>query len=402
MAASLPHTFRPTGDGRSRGDAIAWARRHWLQGEHLPAPDTGAAGTDSAITRSWQRCLAAGRRPGQRVVFDPVPLQRRREAQELNHRLRQAAVPVLAQLTRAIAGTHYFALLTDAQGLVIDTAALPADAPRAAQDIARVGVDLSEAAVGTTAIGLALAEQRSVWLHRGEHFFDDNQPYTCAGAPLFDPQGRCAGMLDLTGVDVPERPELQHLARQAAGAIGHGMLKALPAALWLQFNWPGGLGAPCLQEGAPPVDDGVLALDADGWVLGANSTARQLLPLRAANAGGTGGAGTTATPAAHVSELIAVPVDLLFDAAARHPQTVELPLWSGLRLQARAWRPGAHTAQTGAGPAVQAAPGLRELQGRMIEQAVRDAHGNVAEAARALGVSRATVYRQLGTGRQRR
>ena len=40
----------------------------------------------------------------------------------------------------------------------------------------------------------------------------------------------------------------------------HGMLKALPAALWLQFNWPGGLGGPGLEDGAAPVEDGVLAL----------------------------------------------------------------------------------------------------------------------------------------------
>lgn len=402
MATSLPHSPRLPGDGGSRGDSIAQARRHWLLGERLPAQDAGVAGIDSAITRSWQRCLADGRRPGQRIVFDPVPLHRRRDAQDLQRPLREAAAPVLAQLAHAIAGTHYFALLTDAQGLVIDTAALPPHAPRAAQDIARVGVDLSEAVVGTTAIGLALAERRSVWLHRGEHFFDDNSRYTCAGAPLFDPQGRCAGMLDLTGVDVPERPELQHLARQAAGAIGHGLLKALPAALWLQFNWPGGLGAPGLEDGAPPVEDGVLALDGDGWVLGANGTARQLLPLRAGAGVGAGSADTSATPTAHVSELIAVPVDLLFDAAARHPRTVELPLWSGLRLQARAWRPGLRAPQAGMGAATPAAPGLRELQGRMIEQAVRDAHGNVAEAARALGVSRATVYRQLGTARHKR
>jgi len=32
----------------------------------------------------------------------------------------------------------------------------------------------------------------------------------------------------------------------------------------------------------------------------------------------------------------------------------------------------------------------------MIRKAVRDAKGNVMEAARALGISRATVYRKLG------
>ena len=38
----------------------------------------------------------------------------------------------------------------------------------------------------------------------------------------------------------------------------------------------------------------------------------------------------------------------------------------------------------------------------MIRKAVDDARGNVAEAARALGISRATVYRKLGSGRRPR
>lgn len=392
MTATLSPTSRSNrSDGNDRGTAITLARQHWLQGERSAPGGASAQAIDGAITRSWQRCLGDGRSPAQRIVFDPVPRQRQRAAEEEHRPLRDAARPVLAHLARAIAGTRYFAMLTDARGQVIETAALAPGAPRAAQDIARIGVDLSEAAVGTTAIGLALAEQRVVWLHRGEHFFDDTGIYTCAGAPLFDPQGRCAGMLDLTGVDVPERPELQHLARQAAGAISQGLLAALPAALWLQFNWPGALGPALAECGAPwPADtsDGLLALDQDGQVLGANAAARQLLPLRAG------------LPSTQASDLLAVPLGLLFDAAAGHPQPVELPLWSGLRLQARAWRPGALPAPAGTPAlAARATPRLRELQGRLIEQAVRDAQGNVAEAARALGVSRATVYRQLGAGR---
>lgn len=383
------HQPRPQAQAlvHERADAIALARRHWLQGEPVRAGQHASAGIDSAITRSWQRCLDQGRQPGQRIVFDPVPPTRQRAAAERQRPLREVSQPVLEQLARAIAGTRYFAMLTDAQGVVIATAALPADAPRAALDIARVGIDLSEAAVGTTAIGLALAEHRSVWLHRAEHFFDDTSVYTCAGAPIFEPDGRCAGMLDLTGVDVAERPELQHLAQQAAGAIGQGLLRSLPAALWLQINWPGGLGPAWSEDPhSAPCRDGLLALDTDGQVLGANATTRQLLPLRA----GAGG---------HASELLAVPVGLLFDAAARHPQPLELPLWSGLRLQARAWRPEQRLSMPASSLP---APRLRELQGKLIEQAVRDAHGKVAEAARALGVSRATVYRQLGAGRKRR
>ena len=42
---------------------------------------------------------------------------------------------------------------------------------------------------------------------------------------------------------------------------------------------------------------------------------------------------------------------------------------------------------------------LKDLETALIRKAVDDARGNVKEAARALGISRATVYRKLGTRR---
>ncbi|WP_038205620.1 helix-turn-helix domain-containing protein [Xenophilus azovorans] len=357
-----------------RSGSIAHARRAWLHGEVQARAD---AALPPWIARSWQRCLAAGRSPRERVMFEAVPRTAAAAAQERCGSFLGAARPVLERLSRAIAGTHYFALLTDADGVVIEVGALHGQDDRAMRDIARVGVDLSERAVGTTAIGAALAERSPVWLHRGEHFFEDTGVYTCAGAPVFDPAGRCVGMLDLTGVNVVERPELQHLAQHAAQAIQNAWLRSLPCALLLQVNWPGSL-AP-LDAAAD--SDGLLCLDADGRVLGANAMARQLLPLPAPGR----------AEAVQAGDLFAVPPSLLFDAAARHPAPVEVPLWSGLRLHVRAQRRD-----------VQAAPRLRDVQASLIRQAVQDARGNVAEAARALGVSRATIYRRLAAGQHRR
>jgi sigma-54 dependent transcriptional regulator, acetoin dehydrogenase operon transcriptional activator AcoR len=39
---------------------------------------------------------------------------------------------------------------------------------------------------------------------------------------------------------------------------------------------------------------------------------------------------------------------------------------------------------------------LRDVEIALIRKAVADARGNVAQAAQALGISRATVYRKLG------
>lgn len=342
-------------EGRSMTDAPVgdWFERAWIE-------------------RSWRRCLQDGRRPGHRVAFDLIAAQQLRRVGEENHTLRVAARPVLERLARAIASTRYFAILTNEQGVVVDAhGAIDHSDPRA-HLITRIGVDLSERAVGTTAIGAALAERHPVWLHRGEHFFDDTGCYSCAGAPLFGPGGECVGMLDLTGIDAAERPELKHLAAQSARSIGNALALARPHRFVLRVNW--------LMRSIGGEDDGLVALDAEGWVTGSNEAAREMIPqLNAAGA------------PVHCSELFGQPWEPLIDAAMQSaPQPpVEVSLWSGLRLQATAQRAGG-SAQA------QAAVPLRDVEIAMIRRAVAQARGNVTAAAQALGISRATVYRKLG------
>lgn len=361
-----------------RQQQIAHARRAWLT-QPPSATDALVEGWfDRAwIERSWRRCLAQGQRPDQRVDFDPVPPGARRQSDEANHALLTAARPELERLARAVAPIRYFALLTDAHGMVIDTAGAIDRTDRRAGVIARVGVDLSERRIGTSAIGAALSELQPVWLHRGEHFFNDTSVYSCAGAPVFGATGLCAGMLDLTGIDVPERPELQHLVARSARSIENALVLAAPRRLALAIGW-----AEALADDA----DGLLCLDGDGRVVSANTAARHMLPeLRA-----------MAHAAVHASEVFAAPWQSLFDHAA-HDVPYTVPLWSGLRVSVRAHQP----LPAPAPPSPRDALPLRALETQLIRQAVRDAHGNVSEAARALGVSRATVYRKLGPVRTR-
>jgi sigma-54 dependent transcriptional regulator, acetoin dehydrogenase operon transcriptional activator AcoR len=340
------------------------------------------SGVSPWIAQSWQRCLSMGLQPGQTVGFDAISAQHMRRVQEASRPLVQAAQPVLAELARAIADIRYFAILTNAQGIVVDVHGPVDRQDRRAEVIARVGVDLSEKAVGTTAISAALTELQPVWLHRGEHFFQDTGVYSCAGAPVFGPDGLCAGMLDLTGIETTERPALKHLVRRSARSIENSWLLSTDHALVLRLNWPGN------QPGDD--GDGLITLDHNGQIVGANPTARQMLSLSPDTKGQT----------QHASEVFASPWENLFDAASRQASAQELPLWSGLRLQTQALRPGtrpaaAHSAKTAERVSVAAKP-LKDVQTDMIREAVQQARGNVAEAARSLGISRATVYRKLG------
>jgi sigma-54 dependent transcriptional regulator, acetoin dehydrogenase operon transcriptional activator AcoR len=370
----------PTTDHRLA--AIDRARRILIQDREA----VSESGLSSWLERSWQRCLGLGLQPGEAVHFDLLPQAAMRRTMDANRQLVQTARPLLERLGHAISGTRYFAVLTNADGVVVDVSGEIDHADRRASLITRIGVDLSEAKIGTAAIGTALAELQPVWLHRGEHFFTETSHYSCAGAPLFGPSGICVGMLDVTGIDAVERPELKHLVAQCASKIENALLLSKAHSLMIRLNWPGNaMGSDA---------DGMLCLDTDGVVTGANAIARQMVPSLAA----------LNTRVMHVSELFGAPAELLFDAVRRSNPAIEIPLWSGLRLQAlpieRRYeeRPTASAVR----PLVAQQRPLKDIETALIHKAVEQARGNVTAAAKALGISRATVYRKIGRKAQPR
>ena len=346
-------------------------------------------GTQAWIERSWQRCLASGKRPDEKVSFGMVAPTAMRRLGDSHHALLHTARPVLQSLTKAIASTHYFAILTNAQGVVIDAHGAIDRSDRRADLITRIGTDLSEHTLATTAISAALTELQPVWLHRGEHFFDANSVYSCAGAPLFGPDGACIGMLDLTGIEAAERPELKHLVAQSARSIENALTIAQLKGqhdLLVRLNWPG--------RTLGDETDGLVCLNADGYVTAANQMARMMVPQL--------------TPGAadqHASDLFAMPHSMLFDAARtqRSQAALEVPLWTGLRLHAMPVMgcKSAEPASARLGAPVTPPPPLKDIETALIRKAVDDARGNVQKAAKTLGISRATVYRRLGATSKR-
>ena len=359
----------------SRLERIAQARQVTLH--NLGGAQSGLV--EPWIEQSWQRCLSRGQRVTDTVVFDPVSRSSMAATAESNQALVDTARPIIRQLARAIADTRYFAILTNHQGVVVDVDGVIDHSDKRVTSIARVGVDLSEQSVGTTAIGAALTELRPVWLHRGEHFFNATSVYSCAGAPLFGPDGQCVGMLDLTGVETAERPELKHLVSQSVRNIENAMVMQRAHQLLLRVNWPG--TAMGLES------DGLIGVDEDGKVVSANQAARVLLPELI----------QMRQRILHCSDLFATPHELIVDAAHRQ-HSLETPLWNGLRVQVNGQlherRISAARGPTAPSKLESGMP-LKDFETSLIRQSVDDHKGNVAEAARALGISRATVYRKL-------
>ena len=347
------------------------------------------------VLRSWQRCLQQELRPNHKPFFNPVSQAQIKRIQADNHHLIQAAMPVLESLSHTLAKTRYFAVLTNPMGDVIAAHGPIDQSDPAAERITRVGVNLSEAAIGTSAIGSALIEQQTVWLHRGEHFFNETSLYSCAGAPLYGSKGECVGMLDLTGIMAEERRELCHLVEQAAGNIQNQLVLAVPHQVVLRFNWPG--------QSLMNSQDAIVCLDSAGFIQSSNKQARHMLGLDAFQT-------QNHSESPHFQDLFATDQACVMDAATQDMQLLCLPLWSGLCVDAVALLPHQHTQQltsptyaklqpitraTLVPEQAKAQQGLKEVESELIAKTLRQLKGNVAQTAKVLGISRATIYRKL-------
>ncbi|WP_325422067.1 sigma-54-dependent Fis family transcriptional regulator [Aquabacterium sp.] len=273
---------------------------------------------DAPVLRSWRRCLDQGRRASEAVEFDAVERGALVRLLDDQRSLLAAARPALSALAGAVADAGYAVLLTDARGraLAVDGGLDRRSVPL--RQAFRPGVDLSENMIGTNAMSSAIAEQRSVRVLGPEHFFADNQIFHCCAAPVFDPQGRVVGAVDVSR-DMPGLAAgALALTQRCARRIERQLFDALPAFMRLNLETP------------DASDDAWLAFDRDAVLLAATPAALHLLDLPGVPAGASFG------------ELF----DDRFEAvlqAARRDAPQELHLRGGVRLRARAVCTGALT-----------------------------------------------------------
>lgn len=225
------------------------------------------------ILRSWRRCADLG--------FDMRGVRRAelmtqgelREAQQRNEALRRMSEPAMSFLRRQAGGSGNLVILSDAQGLVLDSDGDTGFAHRASRVALMPGAPWDEAAAGTNAIGTALVEGRPIAVHGAEHYFEPNRILTCAAVPITDSEGRTLGVLDLSSQARDIRPDVLELVREAVDRIEHRMFEQAYeqcAVLRLHMDHSG-LGAP---------GEALLAFQGD-LLIGANRRALHALGLAA-------------------------------------------------------------------------------------------------------------------------
>lgn len=196
--------------------ALAIARERFFSGHDLPEGLVPAP-----ILRSWQRCAEQGMNAGGGVPTEAMTSGELRQLHESNEALRLLSRSELVSLRREARQTDSVVILSDASGLVLDTAGSPEFAGQAAAVALRPGVAWSESMVGTNAIGTALTERRPIEVHGAEHFFEPHGILHCAASPIFDPYGKLAGVLDMCGHASAQHTHAMGLVRLAVEQIEH-------------------------------------------------------------------------------------------------------------------------------------------------------------------------------------
>lgn len=317
--------------------ALRQARQHLLEFGHCPS-----GMVQERLARSWTRSLAAGLVPGgQPRATDHYSSTALRQVLDHNPELLAHSRPVMQYLFEQVRHSQSVVVLADRRGMLMHTLGDPHFVDKAERVALTSGASWHEEHRGTNAIGTALAEGNAVEVHGGEHFLERNSFLTCAASPILSATGALLGILDISGDHRNGHAHTLGLVSTAARMIENRLLVATckrNVRLHLHRE-PEGIGS---------VAEGILAVSADGWIVGANRVALTQLGLHMGDVG--------ATPLAQVLD---VRLDDLLSHLHRRPQQPQALrlrggalLYAQVQLDAAAWpavhKPTANTSSAAA------------------------------------------------------
>jgi len=150
------------------------------------------------IERSWQRSAAFG------VSYDRIREIGRVDETDLrivvgqHGNLINLATPVMENLHHQLTGSGSVVLLCSGEGFILHSMGDPDFLPKAQHIALKPGVSWAENQKGTNAIGTAIVERQPVVIYAGHHYIRQNHFLACSAAPVLDPLGEVAGVLDIT------------------------------------------------------------------------------------------------------------------------------------------------------------------------------------------------------------
>ena len=399
-------------------ERTALARRQFFEEGVRPSGLVG-----EAVIQSWMRCNRAHENTRRAVVFDAVTPSRLHATLGRNRELLAAAQLDLHSMESALAGTDCRVLLTDAQGVIVHATQHDAAAQQPIlRQTARVGINIAESVIGTSAPGIVAATGQACTVNGAEHYYDCLGAMQCAAAPIRDVHGHLAGVLDVTAESRRFGFDAASMVALFATTIENRLLQAQSHDhLVLRFQAsPSLFGTPL---------EGLAGIATDGTVAWMNTAGAGLIQPRHCDESGPGdverlfgldlrallrlGRSNGPQPVRLTSGLSvwlqatwqgrdgidfrhATPLRAARIAdAGRAIQVIEVAETAASTTTMKTTTTPADTPVIPAAASPSEADTLRGHSRKLIEDALAAHGGNIAQAARQLKVSRGMLYRRL-------
>lgn len=307
--------------------------RHHHAGIVLDAVRSSSGAAVSSVAASWCRsALHHGLDPETNNRREFVDASVLRHLREAHRALLDVANPVLDQMYRAVGQSGCGVIFSDAQGIILERRIGAGDEPDFDRGGLAEGARWAEADEGTNGIGTCLAEYRPVVIHRDQHFASRNVGISCMDAPVHDPQGKLIAALDVSTCRDDHGPAMVEMI---AALVRDAARRIERGYFCCHFQ---GQRIIFLSDDTT-TGTALLAADRDNLVIGASRAARLRLGLG--------------------------------DSLLREPRPLDQLLGD------------------------EAVPSFEDGDRAILRQALARAGGNASEAARQLGIGRATLYRRL-------
>ena len=233
---------------------------------------------DPIIVRSWERCRRLGL--GESALnpsSDAMNSLTLKAEQERNRCLLIQGRPIMEHVFEQIRDSGSMVILADANGLLLETVGDPDFVSRADRVALSAGASWDENLRGTNAIGTALSEEASVAVLGGEHFLEHNGFLTCCASPIFGPDGRLIGVLDISGDYRSHQRHTLGLVRLSSSIVEKRLFESAHARdILVCFH------ARADYLGSPK--EGLAAVSPDGQVLAINRNGTEILGIRQVDA----------------------------------------------------------------------------------------------------------------------
>ena len=177
--------------------------------------ETHQGDRDQEIIDSWRRCIQVHElNPFERRSAYILPEENLREHVDEAEDLLRTARFGLETLYQEIVGYNYVVLLTNSQGVTLDYLCDPDKESAFRKAGLYLGAEWLEEKVGTNGIGACIYTGRPITVHKTDHFHASHISLTCTAAPIYDPFGNLAAVLDVSALQAPRSKNSQSFAQQ--------------------------------------------------------------------------------------------------------------------------------------------------------------------------------------------